>query len=75
MNEYLELGHMEEAQDTDCPKYYLPHHSVFKSNSLTTKMRVVFDGSATSKSGHSLNDILLCGPTVQPYLISIILRF
>ncbi|XP_029347204.1 uncharacterized protein LOC100569539 [Acyrthosiphon pisum] len=75
MNEYLELGHMEEAQDTDCPTYYLPHHSVFKSNSLTTKMRVVFDGSATSKSGHSLNDILLCGPTVQPDLISIILRF
>lgn len=75
MNEYLELGHMEEAQVTDCLTYYLPHHSVFKSNSLTTKMRVVFDGSATTKSGHSLNDILLCGPTVQPDLISIILRF
>jgi len=38
-------------------------------------MRVVFDGSAATKSGHSLNDILLCGPTVQPDLISIILRF
>ncbi|XP_025405027.1 uncharacterized protein LOC112679449 [Sipha flava] len=75
MNEYLELGHMELAHKTDGPTYYLPHHSVFKSNSLTTKMRVVFDGSAATKSGHSLNDILLCGPTVQPELISIILRF
>lgn len=75
MKEYLELGHMELAQNTDGPTYYLPHHSVFKSNSLTTKMRVVFDGSATSKTGQSLNDILLCGPNVQPDLISIILRF
>jgi len=31
--------------------------------------------SAASRSSHSLNDILLCGPTVQPDLISIILRF
>jgi len=75
MKEYLDFGHMEVVQDTNGPTYYLPHHSVFKSSSLTTKMRVVFDGSAASKSGHSLNDILLCGPTVQPDLISIILRF
>lgn len=75
MNEYLELGFMKLAHKTDGPTYYLPHHSVFKLNSLTTKMRVVFDRSAAPKSGHSLNDILLCEPTVQPDLISIILRF
>lgn len=75
MKEYLELGHMELAPLTDGPIYYLPHHSVFKLNSLTTKMRVVFDGSVPAKSGYSLNDILLRGPTVQPDLISIILRF
>jgi len=43
MTEYLELGHMEVAQKTDNPTYYLPHHSVFKFNSLTTKMRAVFN--------------------------------
>jgi len=75
MDEYLELNHMELAHKTDGPTYYLPHHSVFKSNSLTTKMCVVFDGSANTRSGHSLNDILLRGPKVQPDLISIILRF
>lgn len=75
MSEYLELGYMEEAGDTDIPTYYLPHHSVTKSDSLTTKVRVVFDGSATARSDLSLNDILVCGPPVQPELLSIVLRF
>lgn len=75
MIEFLDLDYMEVVQDTNVPTYYLPHHCVFKSNSLTTKMRVVIDGFATIKSGHSLNDILLWGPTVQPDLISILLRF
>lgn len=75
MKEYLELGHMELAPLTNGTTYYLPHHSVFKLNSSITKMLVVFNGSAPAKSRHSLNDILLRGPTVQPDLISIILRF
>lgn len=75
MNEYLELGHMELTHKTDGPIYYLSHYSVFNPHSLTTKMRVDFDGSVATKSGHSLNDILLCGPNVQPDLISINLRF
>jgi len=64
MTEYIKMGHMEEAEDTDRPTYYLPHHTVTKSDSLTTKTRVVFDGSAVTRSGLSLNDILVCGPPV-----------
>ncbi|XP_008183407.1 uncharacterized protein LOC103309543 [Acyrthosiphon pisum] len=75
MAEYIQMGHMEEAEDTDLPTYYLPHHTVTKSDSLTTKTRVVFDGSAVTRSGLSLNDILVCGPPVQPELLSIVLRF
>jgi len=75
MDEYLKLEHVELAQKTNGPTYYLPHYSVFKSNSLTTKTRVVFDDSANTRSIHSLNGILLRGPNVQPDLISIILRF
>uniref|UniRef100_A0A2S2N8A8 CCHC-type domain-containing protein n=1 Tax=Schizaphis graminum TaxID=13262 RepID=A0A2S2N8A8_SCHGA len=75
MSEYIKMGHMEEAEDTDLPTYYLPHHAVTKGDSLTTKTRVVFDGSAATRSGLSLNDILVCGPPVQPELLSIVLRF
>ena len=57
------------------PCYYLPHHPVFRESSTTTKTRVVFDGSAKSSNGLSLNDILQVGPTVQPDLYSTVLRF
>ena len=74
--EYISLGHMELASSTvDKPTYYLPHHPVFKTDSTTTKMRVVFDGSVTSKSGLSLNDIMLKGPKMQPDIFNILLRF
>lgn len=54
--------------------FYCPHHAVIKE-SLTTKLRVVFDGSAKSTSGHSLNDLLMTGPSIQQDLFSIICRF
>jgi hypothetical protein len=77
MNEYLDLGHMEEvpeerSQGLVC---YLPHHCVLKESSTTTKLRVVFDGSCKASNGVSLNSILMVGPVVQPDLISIVLRF
>lgn len=54
-------------------KYYLLHHAVVKENSLSTKVRVVFDASAKTISGISLNDILLVGPKVRNGLFSILL--
>ena len=55
--------------------YYLPHHYVFKGTSTTTKMRVVFDGSAKTTNGSSLNDILMVGPKLQDDLYDILIRF
>ncbi|XP_023289526.1 uncharacterized protein LOC111674256 [Orussus abietinus] len=79
MREYEDLGHMTEISDEDMQKnnrhYYLPHHAVLKQTSTTTKLRVVFDGSAKTTSGLSLNDVQRVGPTVQDDLFSIILRF
>ena len=77
MKEYEELGHMKpvKPQQSKQPCYFLPHHAVFKETSTTTKTRVVFDGSAKTSNGLSLNDILQVGPTVQPDLYSIVLRF
>ncbi|XP_032294251.2 uncharacterized protein [Drosophila virilis] len=77
IKEYLDLGHMSlvtSAALGQC-KYYLPHHCVLKEDSTTTKLRVVFDGSAVTTSGHSLNDALMAGPTIQPKLFSILMRF
>jgi len=77
MAEYEQLGHMTPVivQKATSPCYYLPHHPVIRDSSTTTKTRVVFDGSAKSSSGLSLNDLLHVGPTVQPDLYSIVLRF
>ncbi|GFU12714.1 uncharacterized protein TNCV_1619661, partial [Trichonephila clavipes] len=54
--------------------YYLPHHAVLRDSS-TTKLRVVFDASAKSTSGYSLNDILMVGPRVQRDVYPILLSF
>ncbi|XP_058840343.1 uncharacterized protein LOC131695821 [Topomyia yanbarensis] len=78
MQEYLQLGHMQlvKPEDTSCGiEYYLPHHPVVKESSTTTKVRVVFDGSAKTSTGFSLNDALCVGPVVQDDLLAIILRF
>lgn len=77
MNEYINLNHMSLL--TTIPKdvkvNFLPHHCVHKEDSTTTKLRVVFDGSAKTTSGLSLNDILYAGPTIQPKLFDTLLRF
>jgi len=80
MDEYVSLGHMEiipkEELGAERGKfYYLPHHHVLKPDSLTTKLRVVFDASAKTSSGVSLNDIQLVGPKLQDDLFPLLLRF
>lgn len=75
MSEYENLGHMSEIKDKEGEGYYLPHHAVIKNTSLTTKCRVVFDGSAKTTSGFSLNDVQFIGPTLQQDVFSILVRF
>ncbi|XP_017788506.1 PREDICTED: uncharacterized protein LOC108571047 [Habropoda laboriosa] len=77
LEEYESLGHMSEITDKEQldTAYYLPHHAVYKASSTTTKLRVVFDGSAKTTSGLSLNNVQFVGPVVQNDLISILLRF
>ena len=77
--EYFDMGHAEPVPACDLvakkESYYMPMHVVMKESSATTKMRMVFDASAKSTSGTSLNDHLLVGPTVHPSLLDVLLRF
>nr|XP_049702493.1 uncharacterized protein LOC126055825 isoform X8 [Helicoverpa armigera] len=81
LREYERLGHM--TLDTGCTpspensktKYFIPHHGVIRDSSTTTKLRVVFDASAPTSTGVSLNDIQMVGPVVQDDLFSILTRF
>ncbi|XP_050359346.1 uncharacterized protein LOC126779442 isoform X4 [Nymphalis io] len=81
MREYENLGHMTlDSHSTSVPEiskfqYFIPHHGVVRDSSTTTKLRVVFDASASTSSGVSLNDIQMVGPVVQDDLFSILTRF
>ncbi|XP_058465719.1 uncharacterized protein LOC131439115 [Malaya genurostris] len=79
IREYEQLGHMREIHEPidEYPGsvYYLLHHCVLRPSSTTTKLRVVFDGSARTSTGVSINDILMTGPTIQNDLFAILLRF
>ena len=59
--EYIRMDHAEviPKQDVEASidqTFYLPSHGVVKANSTTTKVRVVFDGSAKTSTKVSLND-------------------
>lgn len=78
VDEYEQLGHCKEVHEAEDPvglqRWYLPHHAVLKPSNTTTKCRVVFDASA-KVGGMALNDVMMVGPTIQPDLLTIILKF
>ncbi|GFS98374.1 uncharacterized protein TNCV_2208961 [Trichonephila clavipes] len=65
LKEY-EKGHLERVVESNEPPthYYIPHHGVLRPEKLTTKLRIVFNGSSPTTTGISLNDILLKGPVI-----------
>ena len=78
--EYFDMDHAEPVPTRDMAKpldevYYMPMHTVIKTSSVTSQMRVVFDASAKTASGTSLNDHLIVGPTVHASLVNVLLRF
>ncbi len=78
LREYISLDHAEiiPRHEIDVtPHYYLPVHGVFKDSSTTAKLLPIFDASAKTTSGVSLNDILLPGPCQYPPLSDVLIRF
>lgn len=77
LEEYKVLGHMSEVKNPNLEEnyYYLPHQCVLKPNSVSTKLRVVFDASCRTSSQISLNGILTVDPTIQDNIFTMLLRF
>ena len=56
--------------------HYLPHHGVIRRDRETTKLRIVYDGSAKPPGrNHSLNDCLQTGPNYTPQLFDTPFKF
>lgn len=79
INGYIKLAHVEKISNVDQSATgshcYLGHHAVIKETSTSTRVRVVFDASQKTASGHSLNDCLYIGPRLQDELFTIALRW
>ncbi|XP_045541438.1 uncharacterized protein LOC123722924 [Papilio machaon] len=77
-HEYKELGHVEHVPEDDREvktAVYLPHHAVIREDKSTTKVRIVFDASMKGANGSSLNTDLMVGPTLQPPLRHILMKW
>ncbi|GBM53571.1 hypothetical protein AVEN_60688-1, partial [Araneus ventricosus] len=80
LREYEELNHMElvpnnQSYLSESEAFYLPHHGVVREESISTKLRVVFNGSAKGSNSLSLNEDLYTGPKLQPDVFKILLNF
>ena len=82
ISDQLRSGVIETVQELECDSsessktHYLPHRAVVRRNAETTKVRIVYDASSkTGKGGVSLNECLHVGPSLNPLLFDILLRF
>lgn len=72
LQDYFAKKHISEIVVPNTPQAFLPHHGIINARG---KLRIVFDGSAKTSSGTSLNEELLNGPKTQPDLFQILARF
>lgn len=77
MDQYFSLNHMELVEDsaTSANVCYIPHHAIFKENSTSTKLRVVYDASHKTTNNKCLNEQMHSGPKLQQELTAIITRW
>ncbi|CAB4005289.1 Hypothetical predicted protein, partial [Paramuricea clavata] len=79
IKQQLESGIIEavpEEDDDSDGSYYLPHHGVLREDKETTKLRVVFDGSAKpNEESPSINECLEKGPNLVPNLFDTVIKF
>ncbi|GFX79346.1 integrase catalytic domain-containing protein [Trichonephila clavipes] len=79
LKEYESQGIIERVLETEKPTdravFYLPHQAVFRQESLTTKMRIVFHASSHEDGQPSLNDCIWSGENLNPNIFHLIISF
>ena len=77
LQDYEVKGYIRKLPSSEAmasSSWFLPHFPVVRLDKSTTKVRIVFDGSA-HYNGRSLNDMLQPGPKLQQDLCAVLLRF
>ena len=70
------IEYVPNSQASSEKTHYLCHHSVVRKDHYTTKLRIVFDGSAKSEPNQlSLNDCLQLDENYMPSLFDTLIRF
>ncbi|GFU21862.1 DUF1758 domain-containing protein [Trichonephila clavipes] len=77
LKEYEELGHMTEITESVEPEYtyYMPHHGIYRPQKSTTKLRTVFNASALTANGKSLNSIQYNAESFRTTFFPLLVRF
>jgi hypothetical protein len=73
--DFIEEVPKAEIRCKDGSTFYLPHHPHSREDSLTTKIRPVFNASIKGPNVFSLNDCLESGPNLNPTVMEVLLRF
>ena len=71
---YFKKDYTEICNRSD-KQFFLPHHAVIKQDRVTTKIRIVFDGSSRTNQSLSLNDCLYKGRTLLNDLAVMLIKF
>ncbi|GFR26109.1 integrase catalytic domain-containing protein [Trichonephila clavata] len=79
LKEYESQGVIERVFQTEKPTdravFYLPHQAVFCQESLTTKMRIVFDASSHEDGQLALNEYIWPGANLNPNIFHLLIYF
>ena len=76
MQEFMDEDDVERVWEfgNQPDTYYLPHRAVVNLDRITSKHRVVLNGSSKATGKLSLNDFLLFGPSLQPDLKNLLFK-
>ena len=76
IEEYIKKGYLEyvDVKDDSNDCWYLPYFPVVRPNESTTKVRIVFDGTARY-DGKPFNNVIKPSPKLQHDLVDVLLRF